>query len=213
MVGLKENITTAGDVLMDETLTPGAIQDAVIRFLVGNNEAAIFGSQAVNIYVSERRATEDIDVASTRAAELAENIHAHLNERFHIATHVRTIRGGIGFRVYQLRKEGNRHLVDIRPVNELPPTRAVEGALVAEPAEIIANKLMALVARPNSPKAGTDYRDLFHLLHTFPRLQTENSAVRERLVANNAGEAVFELWGEWVQKRIELEDGDGEFDW
>ena len=50
--------------------------------------------------------------------ELADELCAFLNRRFHIAVRVRTVRGGIGYRVYQVSKPKNRHLVDVRAAAE-----------------------------------------------------------------------------------------------
>ena len=55
--------------------------------------------------------------------QIAEEIRAHLAARFRIAVRVREIAQGRGFRVYQIRKPGNRYLVDVRAVAALPPSR------------------------------------------------------------------------------------------
>src|SRR6185503_7870172 len=87
---------------MGETLPLATIHDAVLEFLRGRDDAVLYGAQAVNAYVNEPRMTHDVDVMSTRAAELAEELRAYLNQRFHIAARVREVRGGIGYRVYQM---------------------------------------------------------------------------------------------------------------
>src|SRR5260370_34746701 len=111
--------------------------------------------------------TQDVDVASTHAAELAEELRAYLNERFHIAVRVRTVREGLGYRIYQVRKPENRHLVDVRPVETLPPAKRVKKILVVTPPELIAGKVAAWVRRRAKPKSGTDWRDVAVLLLTF----------------------------------------------
>jgi len=56
-------------------------------------------------------------IAHPLAAELSGPLHA----LFRISIRVRTIEDGLAFRVYQVRKPKNRHFVDIRMVEELPP--------------------------------------------------------------------------------------------
>ena len=58
---------------------------------------------------------------STRAAEFSEELREHLSGKFHIAVRVREI-GDKGLRIYQVRKEGNRHLIDVRAVENFPET-------------------------------------------------------------------------------------------
>ncbi len=118
---------------MREPLPLATIHDAVLEFLRDRDDAVLFGAQAVNAYVSESRMTQDVDIASPRAAELAEEVRVFLNQRFHIAVRVRNVRDGLGYRVYQVRKPENRHLVDVRPVDQLPPAQRVEGVLVVTP--------------------------------------------------------------------------------
>ncbi len=129
---------------MNEPLPLATLQTAVLEFLRGRDDAVLFGAQAVNAYVSERRTTEDVDVLSTRAVALAEELRAYLSQRFQIAVRVRNIREGLGYCVFQLRKEGNRHLVDIRPVPALPPAQRVAEVQVLLPSELIAQSHLAL---------------------------------------------------------------------
>ena len=87
----------------------------VARFSAsGRTDVVLFGALAVNAYVCEPRMTQDIDLLSTNAKNLAEELKSFLSEKFHIAVRVREI-GDKGLRIYQVRKEGNRHLIDIRP--------------------------------------------------------------------------------------------------
>src|SRR5262249_33747281 len=106
---------------MREPLPLATIHDAVLEFLRGRKEAVLYGAHAVNAYVKESRLTQDVDVMSTRGREFAEDLRAFLNKKFHIAVRVREIREGLGYRIYQVRKPENRHLVDVRPVEEFPP--------------------------------------------------------------------------------------------
>jgi hypothetical protein len=198
---------------MREPLPLATIHDAVLEFLQGRNDAVLYGAQAVNAYVKEPRMTQDVDIASTRAAELAEEIRRHLNERFHIAVRVRKVREGIGYRVYQVRKPENRHLVDVRAVEQLPPARTIDNVQVVTPPELIAGKLSAWVKRRAKPKSGTDWRDLAELLLTFPQLKTEEGPVAEALRGMDATAAVFKAWKKLVAQEIEAESDEDEFDY
>src|SRR5215470_11015787 len=90
---------TYREFIMREPLPLATIHDAVLEFLRGRDDAVLYGAQAVNAYVQESRMTQDVDIASTRAEELAEEIRKFLNQRFHIAVRVRRVREGLGFRV------------------------------------------------------------------------------------------------------------------
>ena len=187
------------------------IHDAVLEFLRGRNDAVLYGAQAVNAYVDESRLTQDVDIASPRAAELAEELRAYLKQRFHIAVRVRDVKEGVGYRIYQVKKPKNRHLVDVRPVETLPPAQRVKKVLVVVPAELIANKLIAYVQRRAKPKAGTDWRDLAMLLLTFPELKVDEGPVAERLRVAGASAEVFAAWKDVVAQEIVPEDEDDKF--
>ena len=199
---------TFREFIMREPLPLATIHDAVLEFMRGRNDAVLFGAQAVNAYVDEPRMTQDVDILSPRAAELAEDLRSFLNERFHIAVRVREVQEGLGYRIYQVRKPNNRHLVDVRPVEELPPTQRVKKVLVVTPPELVAGKLVAFVRRRGKPKAGTDWRDLAVLLLTFPELKTEEGPVAERLHAAKASDLVLAAWKELVAQEILPEDED-----
>src|SRR5438876_6269875 len=111
---------------MGETLPLATIHDAVLEYLRGRDDAVLFGSHAVNAYVGEARMTQDVDIMSNRGEDFAEELRTFLNHKFHIAVRVRNIREGLGFRIYQVRKPDNRHLVDVRPVAEFPPHQKVK---------------------------------------------------------------------------------------
>src|SRR6266404_5165831 len=88
---------------MREPLPLATIHDAVLEFLRGRDDAVLYGAQAVNAYVSEARMTQDVDIASTRAAELAEELRKYLNQQFHIAVRVPNVREGFGYPIYEAR--------------------------------------------------------------------------------------------------------------
>ena len=208
---LGDGALTFREFAMREPLPLATIHDAVLEFLRGRDDAVLFGAQAVNAYVAESRMTQDVDILSTRARELAEEIKIFLNERFHIAIRVRRVREGLGYRVYQSQKPKHRHLVDVRLVQQLPPAQRVTQLLVVTPPELIANKVIALVRRSGKPKSGTDWRDLAALLLTFPNLKTDLGPVRDRLDAAGATPAALEKWTELVAQEILPEDEDAEF--
>ena len=202
------------EIVAKEPFPLAVVQPAVVEFLVGRDDAVLFGAQAVNAYAAETRATEDVDVRFTRGEDFAEELRQFLNDRFGFAVRVREVRGGIGYRMYQEREEGNRHLVDVRPVDVFPPTRDVGGVSVVSPAELIANKVASAQARGVTRKKGlTDRRDLLAMLLTFPELKTAAGPVRDRLAANAASPEAVALWEELVAAEIEPEDDADEFDW
>ena len=183
----------------------------MLEFLRGRDDAVVFGAQAVNAYVSEPRMSQDIDLVSTRANALAEELREYLSERFHIAVRVRVIGAGKGYRLFQIQKPRNRHLVDVRTVNSLPHAERIEDVLVMSPPELIAHKVIAYHARRGQPKAGTDWRDLAMLLLTFPELKKEKGAVGEALKSLGAKDDVMQTWRELVAQELIESDGDDEF--
>jgi len=197
---------------MREPLPLATLHEAVLEFLRGRNDVVVFGATAVNAYVPEPRMTQDIDLMSTRAAELAEEVRTHLSERFHIAVRVRMIGEDKGYRVFQMRKEGNRHLVDIRTVTILPKSELIDGVQIVSAAELIARKVISFYSRRGQPKSGTDWRDLALLLLTFPDLKTESGVVAEILNSLGATENELQTWNEVVRQEISEPDDDAEFD-
>jgi hypothetical protein len=198
---------------MGEDLPLATVHDAVLHFLQGREDAAVFGAQAVNAYVDEPRMTQDVDILSTRAAELAEELREFLNARFHVAVRIRRVAHGAGYRLYQVRKPKNRHLVDVRGVEELPPCNRFEEVLIPAPAELIASKVLSMIGRPDTPKGMTDAADLLRLLLTFPELKTEEGSVAERLRQEPEPARALDAWRALVSRQIlpeadETEEGD-----
>src|SRR5882672_6723003 len=149
---LNAGVLTFQEFVMREPLPLSTIHEAVLEFLRGRDDVVVFGATAVNAYVSEPRMTQDIDLMSTRGPELADELRAYLSERFHIAVRVREVRGGIGYRLYQMQKSGNRHLVDVRPVKAFPSSRRVDEIQVLAPPELIASKVSSYHSRRGKPK-------------------------------------------------------------
>ncbi len=196
---------------MKEPLPLATIQNAVIDFLRGRDDVVLFGAQAVNVYVNEPRATQDVDLMSTRAAELVEELREYLSQLFHIAVRVREIKDGMGYRIFQLQKTGNRHLVDVRSVSLLPPMRIIEGVQVLPPAELIASKVISHYQRRGKSKSWTDRRDLVVLLLAFPELKSDPEKVKDCLLKAQANSDVLLLWQELAKQELEPETDEDDF--
>ena len=203
---------TFQEFLMREPLPLASIQNAVLEFLRGRDDVVVFGAQAVNAYVGEPRMTQDIDLLSTRAEAFVRELCEHSRQRFRIAVRVREVGEGRGYRLFQVRKSGNRHLVDVRPVETLPAAQRIGEVLVIAPADLIAGKVIAYHQRRGRPKSGTDWRDLAMLLLTFPELKKEKGAVSEALKLLGTKDVVVETWRELVAQEISDSEDDGEFD-
>ena len=196
---------------MKEPLPLARVQDAVLEFLRNRDDAVLFGAQAVNAYVDEPRMTQDVDILSTRARDLAEELRAHLAKTFMIAARVRDVAGGNGFRIYQLRQPKNRHLVDVRQVISFPPTQVISDVRVPVPEDLIAQKVLSVSVRSAQPKGDTDRRDLKVLLLEYPQLKQETGPVLERLRANGANEQALSEWKRLVAMEIEAPGEADEF--
>ena len=201
---LNADVLTFHEFAMRETLPLATIHESVLEFLEGRNDAVLFSAQAVNAYVSKLQMTQDVDLLSTDAKNLAEELRAFLSDKFHIAVRVREI-GDKGLRIYQVRKEGNRHLIDVRLVAEFPATETIEEIRVLSPLELIVSKVVSYHSRRGKPKSGTDWRDLAMLLLQFPELKEK---VSESLQTKNVGEAVLETWAEIARQDFQFEDED-----
>jgi hypothetical protein len=208
---LGDGALTFKEFVMQEPLPLATVHRAVLEFLSDVGDAVLLGAQAVNAYVDEPRMTQDVDICTPRAAELAEQLRDRLSARFHIAVRVREIGEGRGYRLYQVQKPTNRHLVDVRPVATLPPVRRIGDVLVVAPEELIAGKLIAYRRRQGTPKSGTDWRDLAVLLLAFPELKRSFGPVRDRLEAAGAEPTIFAAWDDLVGQHIEAERDEDEF--
>lgn len=197
---------------MREPLPLAQIQDAVLEFLRERDDVVLFGAQAVNAYVGEPRMTQDIDLLSTRAKDLAEELREHLSRKFHIAMRVREVGGGKGFRLYQVQKTGNRHLVDFRSIEVLPDTNLIERIKILSPAALIGSKVISFCQRRGKPKSGTDWRDIAMLLATFPELKSETGAVTDCLQLASADADTLKVWSELVAQDFEIETEDEDLD-
>jgi hypothetical protein len=211
-MSLNAGVLTFKEFAIREQLPLATIHEAVLEFLRRRDDAVVFGAQAVNAYVDEPRMSQDIGLVSTRATELAEEISKYLSERFHIAVRVRVISAGKGYRLFQIQKPRNRHLVDVRTAKTLPHAERIEDVLVMSPPELIAHKAIAYHARRGQPKAGTDWRDLAMLLLAFPELKKEEGAVSEALKSIGVEDELMKTWRELVSQELVESDDDGEFE-
>ncbi|MBW3540952.1 MAG: nucleotidyl transferase AbiEii/AbiGii toxin family protein [Planctomycetes bacterium] len=196
---------------MGEPIPLAGIHDAVLEYLRGRDDAVLHGAQAVNAYVGEPRMTQDVEILALSATEFADWLRRFLADRFQIAVRVGKVAGGAGYRLYQMRKPQNRHLVDIRSVEHLPPHERIADILVLTPVELLASKVVSYHNRRGKPKAFTDLRDLAVLLLTFPELKTESGAVAERLEALSQDDALTATWNAVVAQELSLDDEDDEW--
>ena len=190
----------------DQSPTLADVFREVLSFLSERPDAMIFGAHAVNAYVEPPRMTSDVDVMSTDAESLADDLRDRLAKKFHIAVRVRTVAGGSGFRVYQLRPEKNRHLVDVRQVDELPDAERVDGIQVVAPADLVVMKLVSFVARRSTDKGISDRLDLHRMLLAFPEFRKPRSAVFKLL--DDASVGVRGAWAEILSEQINRSDDD-----
>jgi hypothetical protein len=209
---LNAGTLTFQEFAMREQLPLATIHDAVLQFLRGRSDVVVFGAQAVNAYVSEPRMSQDIDLLSLHADSLAEELRQFLSDRFHIAVCVRTIGAGTGFRLFQIQKPRNRHLVDVRNTESLPHAERIEDVLVISPPELIAHKVISYHVRRGQPKSGTDWRDLAMLLLTFPELKKDEGAVSKALRSMSGKTDVMQTWRELVTQEVIPAEDDEDFE-
>lgn len=204
---LNAEVLTFQEFVTREPLPLSKIQGAVLEFLQGRDDAVLFGAQAVNAYVSEPRATQDVDIMSNRAHEFADELRTHLSERFHIAVRVREVKDK-GLRLYQVRKEGNRHLVDVRIMSSLPDSQSIEEVKVLTPVELIVSKVTSFISRYGKDKSWTDRRDLAVLLRRFPELKVVDGQISDLLVSQNADAKTLNFWRELAEQELVAQDED-----
>ncbi|WP_247215263.1 nucleotidyl transferase AbiEii/AbiGii toxin family protein [Synechococcus sp. C9] len=179
--------------LMAEPLPLAQIQQTILECLQGRRDVALFGAYAVNAYITEARMTQDVDILALEANRFATELQNYLHEKLHIAVRIREIKSGQAWRIYQVHKPENRHLADIRSVNQLPETELIGDIQVLTPRELAMSKLVAYHSRKNQPKAGTDWRDLTLLLLRFPELKLE---ISECLKQQNYSQDIQQTWAE-----------------
>ena len=199
------------EILRESPPLSAALHLAAVRALQGRTDAALFGTHAVNAYVSEVRATPDVNVLAARPAEVAAAMVDAVRRRCGVM--LSTTEGRNGLVLNRPDRTRGRRIAAVRPVDRLPPVRRIERVFVVAPAELIAGKLAVAAARAGRLRSHTDHRDIYALLLTFPELKTEAGEVRDRLVANGASDDVLAAWRDWVAREIEPEGDADEFDW
>jgi hypothetical protein len=195
---------TLREYVMAEKPVLADIFRAIFDHLRVRHDAVLVGAQAVNVYVDPPRMTHDVDILSTDAQGVAEDLRDLLARTFHIAVRLRTVADGLGWRVYQLRKPKNRHLVDVRQVDELPQSQSVEDVRVVAPAELVVLKLESYVDRRRTDKGLTDKVDLHRLLWAFPDFRSDAGPVARQLARASA--EVRQTWAEIRDEPIQPSD-------
>lgn len=199
---------TFREFMSHEEVPLASIFREVLELLATRQDTVLFGAQAVNAYCDPPRMTSDLDVLSLDPADLAESLRARLADRFRIAARVRVVEPERSYRVYQLREPKNRHLADVRGVDRLPDSRRIAGVQVAEPADLMAMKVLSVDARRGREKGISDRLDLHRLLRVFPTLREGTGVVAEKLQTLAAPSTAFTVWREILAERIEPDDDD-----
>jgi hypothetical protein len=191
---------------MREPLPLATIHDAVLEFLRARTDAVLFGVHAINAYVDEPRMTQYVDILSPRAAELAEELRAELAQRFQIDIRNRMIVPGFRYLLEQVRQPKNRGLVVLRRTDGLPDHQVVEDVLVAQPTDLICQRVVSMVDRPGTAREMMDLADIYRLLLTFPELKAREGQVARRLRESGAPDFVLDAWHDVAESEIVGED-------
>lgn len=188
---------TALEYLMGEPLPLHRVQEAIIDFCRGRRDVVVYGAQAVNLHVAEPRMSQDVDILTPRPREVAQALAERLHDEFGVAVRVREVKPDTGFRVYQQRREGSRHLADVR-LSEIDLSDTVErdGVLFASLPLLVAMKVHAWSRRRLAPKGGTDIADLRRLLLARPDLRHDDAQVLESIEKIGGDEATRAAWQE-----------------
>src|SRR5580704_6820862 len=72
---------TFREVMAHEEVPLADVFREVGRFLIGREDVVLFGAQAVNVYAETERMTQEVDVMSTRAEAVAEELRRLLSDR------------------------------------------------------------------------------------------------------------------------------------
>ena len=166
---------------MREPLPLATIHDAVLDFLRGRTDAVLWGTQAINAYVDQPRMTQCVDILSPRAADLAEELRVHLCGRFQIELRTRNEGSGIPYRLEQVRQPKNRLLVIVRNIECLPVHQVIEQVMVAQPMDLICQRVASMTNHPGTPREMMDLSDIYRLLLAFPELKSWKGKVTDRL--------------------------------
>ena len=200
---------TASEFSTREPLPLHRVQEAIFEFCRVRADVVIFGAQAVNVYVSTPRMTQGVDLLCSRPREQADALAKALGDRFRIAMRVREVIPGKGFRVYQLRREGNRHFADVR-LADFPLDDAVElgGIRYVSLPTLVALKLRALSRRRLAPKGATELADLRRLLLAHPELRSEAGPVAASIERTGGGDEVVRAWRELLAEPMVADESE-----
>ena len=164
------------------------------------------GAQAVNAYVDTPRMTEDIDIMAIDGERVCNDLRSAPHDQFHIAVRVRSLAGDRGLRIEQVRKPENRHLVDVRQVDSLPPHQHINNLAIVTVGELIAPKIISMSARPHTLKGLTDEADLSRLLLKFPEVKSSGSPINGFLTRLGASQKALDVWENPKSREIRPDD-------
>jgi hypothetical protein len=194
---------TATELLMHDPVPIHRVQEAIFEFCRGRADVVVFGAQAVNVYAPIARMTQDVDLLSSQPREVAQALAQAIGDHFHIAARVREVHPGKGFRVYQVRREGNRHLADVRLAEfSLDDSVEHDGIRFVSLSIVVALKLRALAKRRLAPKGATDLADLRRLLIAHPELRTKTGPVSDAILRTGGGEDASRAWHELLEQPV-----------
>ena len=178
---------------MRQPLPLATIHDAVLEFLRGRTDAVLFGAHAVNAYVDESRMTQDVDILSPRAVELAEELRGaslpafpdprSVSGRWRMVLAIDCTRVASPVTAASsifVRLTGSRLIRWSRGFRSIPPP------------ELIGQKVASMIGRSRSAKGPTDLADICRLLLAFPDLKAAEGPVADRLRAAGASESAPE---------------------
>jgi hypothetical protein len=77
---------------MREALPIFRLQEAIFDLCRDQPDVAVFGAQAVNLYVSQPRMTQDVGLLCAHPEVIATSLAGRLGDLFHIATRVGELR-------------------------------------------------------------------------------------------------------------------------
>lgn len=188
---------------MGETVPLATVHEAIFDFCRSREDVVIFGAQAVNLYTTEPRMTQDVNLLSERPGTVARELAAELHQRLGIAARVRELGGGQAYRIYQARKEGGHHLADVRR-SEFPLTETTErdGVRYLSLPFLTAMKTLAYSRRRHAPKGATDLADLRRLLLAHSRLRADPTEVTQALQRLGDDGAGLEAWRELLAQPL-----------
>jgi hypothetical protein len=174
-------------------VTLAELQRAVFHALRDRTDVVVIGAHAVNAHVpGHPRMTSDVDVLSTNAEALAEQLRQELRDRFHIALRIRRAR-----HVWRVYRTGAFRfpLVDIQPTKVLPRAVVKGRVRYIAPEELMVLKVLAAADRQHRAKGHQDRADIANLLTQFPSLRT-SKRIEAILSASKASPNALAIWEE-----------------